>query len=135
MREILFRGKRAIDGKLVYGDYHKFTYTTSGTVLVTTHYIMGRTPIYKAPILVDPTTVGQYTGLTDKKGVKIFKGDILSVENPKPFRATIVCVKFEGGRWTAGVMDLYELPEQWPCTVIGNIHENPELLDEEESKC
>ena len=32
-------------------------------------------------------------------------------------------------------MDLYELPEQWPCTVIGNIHENPELLDEEESKC
>ena len=135
MREILFRGKRMTDGKWVYGDYHKYTCTTSSITPTPTHYIMGTDIRFKAQILVDPDTVGQYTGLTDKNGVKIFEGDILSIENPNPFKPAIEIVEFSKVRWTAGVMDLDEILNGWPCTIIGNIHENPELLSNEESQC
>lgn len=130
MREILFRGKRVGDGEWVVG-----TLVKMGPVGYVCHFIL---PDYASAfydIEVDPATVGQYTGLTDKNGVKVFEGDILSIENPHPFKPAIEIVEFSKVRWTAGVMDLDEILNGWLCTIIGNIHDNPELLSKEESQC
>ena len=130
MREILFRGKRVGDGEWVVG-----TLVKMGPVGYVRHFIL---PDYASAfydIEVDPATVGQYTGLTDKNGVKIFEGDILSIENPHPFKPAIEIVEFSKVRWTAGVMDLDEILNGWLCTIIGNIHDNQELLSKEDTKC
>ena len=122
MREIKFRGignARGVDyfGKFIYGD------------LI---HIGGEAFIQnddKAPdviaIRVDPKTVGQFTGLNDKNGKEIYEGDI--VRGPG-FGA--VSVYFDGGRFC-----LYFLGDEYwneyadKIEVIGNIHENPELLE------
>lgn len=130
MREILFRGIRVGCGEWVVGSLVKM-----GPVGYVHHFIL---PDYASAfydIEVDPATVGQYTGLTDKNGVKIFEGDILSIENPHPFKQSIRIVEFSTVRWTTGVMDLDETLNGWLCTIIGNIHDNPELLSKEESQC
>lgn len=118
MREILFRGKRIDNGEWVYGCYVKM-YDYEGNV---THHISP--PWCK----VDPETVGQYTGLDDKGGKKIFEGDILTF---KPsFGEETGIVGFDAGAFYAGnyCLSAALFYGEFDGVVIGNEFDNPELI-------
>lgn len=133
MREILFRGKEIGADRWVYGslDIHK-----SGVVVIMSDEIV--TSIYAR---VDPDTVGQFTGLTDKNGKKIFEGDVVKrcftlTRGPnKESRETQVgVVRYDNVTCGYLIRGACNLRRQWPgdtIEVIGNIHDNPELMEGE----
>lgn len=124
MREIIFRGKRIDNGKWVYGDLAHFP----DKINIDPHEHGQPWRDYA----VIPETVGQYTGLTDKNGKRIFEGDIVKAYN--------ICGEEEG----TGVVYWSELFVAWhyannKCMygddiasyeVIGNIHNTPKLIKE-----
>lgn len=110
MREILFRGKRVDNGKWVEGFYcgdHPFI-NQSFIVIGSMEYH------------VIPKTVGQFTGLTDKNGIKAFEGDITD-EGPIIWHEEYLgfFIKHKDGQHSP----LYDIPF---FEVIGNIHDNSE---------
>ena len=135
MREILFRGYNKNIKRFIFGDLIHFE--NEFKIIDKSGY----------NFFVDTETVGQFTGLTDKNGVKIFEGDILEDK-----KGSILVVKF--GQFKAGKDD-YDI-EYMPvgfhilfsdegtycinlygdgyaisakeCSIVGNIHENSELL-------
>lgn len=141
MREILFRGKRVDNGEWIEGHYVRYGYTGKEN-----DYIV---PVYASDLYaieVIPETVGQYTGLTDKNGTKIFEGDILRL---KRF-GNVECGKIVFNTDTAGfefwreaMVGAYgekSTRKENLCAfaisaveiigkIRGNIHDNPELLD------
>lgn len=135
MREILFRGKRKNDGKWVYGFYER-TWLTNGEVIAV---ILDVEEPFRMQISheVIPETVGQYTGLTDKNGKRIFEGDIVSTDITRPYNIVEFrdgCFMFncnDGGEDYYDIMlpILREPQTQYEYgEVIGNIHDNPELM-------
>ena len=130
MREILFRGKRTDNGEWIEGFYSAEEYNP---YIGKIEYIPRIQIIGKCVSLgVIPETVGQYTGLTDKNGKRIFEGDIVKCVSDGE-QAVISWLKyfacfglsFDG--WCCG-FDNYDdnLPSDFE--VIGNIHDNPEIL-------
>lgn len=121
MREILFRGKRISNSKWVEG----FMYSQHFPLEFRDDFYIR---CYDTDYLVIPETVGQYTGLTDKNGVRIFEGDIAEYEgkyyvvrySEKYARFIFTRIGSEYAVFT--VFD-YER-----CEVIGNIHDNPNML-------
>ena len=145
MREILFRGKLKVDngehkkGDWVFGDLVRIK---DGEKTSTMIYGFGE---------VDPSTVGQYTGLTDKNGKKIFEGDVIKSDNGRISAISVVLYgKFEP-KLFYDLIERYVRPRPTEklyglfakstkgeemllseCShlieVIGNIHDNPKLL-------
>ena len=117
MREILFRGKRLDNGEWVYGSFLQVEHVDGS---FTTAIFQKKDAGGDAE--VSPATVGQYTGLTDKNGKHIFEGDIVKVDE-KHYE-----VKFVLGQFFIGI-NMPIAYKRFDCEIIGNIHDNPELLD------
>ena len=145
MREILFRGKSIDDGRFVYGYVGVFKGTTQIYVPFTEEEEKENEGHIFSHIgglwyTVQPETVGQFTGLTDKNGKKIFEGDILSTENGTFSNTGMGHILLYKGMWTSfygqdaiGRDCFDELHTVCGSReVIGNIHDNPELLEGKE---
>jgi uncharacterized phage protein (TIGR01671 family) len=118
MREILFRGKRTDNGEWVQGSL--FAECSRVEIIRGTCNNIGIEGVG-----VIPGTVGQYTGLTDKNGKRIFEGDIVKIEN------RFYTVSFEKGCWVIlGKSQFWDFLQTnaKDSEIIGNIHDNPELL-------
>ena len=116
MREILFRGKRMDNGEWIEGDLVHSVYKIGDTCVGKFGWTLGMHQ-------VDHYTVGQYTGLNDKNGKRIFEGDILSLRTGRPH-----VVRFEDG---AFVLENTAIPMRFAIKfeVIGNIHDNPDFME------
>ena len=127
MREILFRGKRKDNGNWILGSLLNFRENTY-IIPHNSEYCYDDTEKLAFDVEyfeVSFETVGQYTGLTDKNGKKIFEGDILIWG----FEIYIITYIEEYGQFlgTNGEAK-YGLTPADESEVIGNIHDNPELL-------
>jgi uncharacterized phage protein (TIGR01671 family) len=133
MREILFRGKRVDNGEWVEGflviaedtfkpDDEKTCFILEADVSYFGH---GE---FSGVERVDPETVGQFTGLTDKNGKKIFEGDIVTMPAYAGGKHKAV-VYFKSGKFAVDGSN-YSFKDIAPkrMEVIGNIHDNLELL-------
>lgn len=139
-REILFRGKRVDNGKWVYGFYGEFHNRPIHDAPNSCQIFELREDAYLCGSAIGgiwheviPSTIGQYTGLIDKNGTRIFEGDILKQKrygmSEAPFS---VDWNAEGAGWYFVDVDGHT-DELWQsicnsCTVVGNIHDNPDML-------
>ena len=131
-REILFRGK------------HDRRYTSRDEWVYGVPYFdhdddcIIATDNYKLVVIAE--TVGQFTGLTDKNGVKIFEGDIVTIENPNISDDEYGIVKFDNDgamfivEFDTFTVDFGNNIDGNQCEIIGNIFDNPELLKGEENE-
>ena len=134
MREIFFRGKRIDNGEFIIGSY---AVKGIGTDLKK-HFIvqcefngaLTGYPFYFTDIEVNKATVGQFTGLLDKNGTRIFEGDIIKYVKNNIVHTGVV-------KYFKDAFDVYlhgtNAHSLRSCLdtleVIGNIHDNPELLE------
>jgi uncharacterized phage protein (TIGR01671 family) len=129
MREILFRGKREGSGEWAYGYYvaadnkpYIFTGKMGLSQVTAAHRLM-----YKdfERYEVIPETVGQYTGLKDKNGARIFEGDIVE------YKTLRLLVRFAEEYGCFTVDDKFWMSAYNEFDIIGNAHDSPELLGRE----
>ena len=139
MREILFRGKRIDNGEWIEGSLSTEYYQNHGVVMIS--------PSEDENYKVDPSTVGQYTGMTDKNDKKIFEGDIYTWKDDYgDYHACLICFGeyFDeySGKYATTANGFYlktlkgetfNFAGSGYCEIeiSGNIHDNPKLLEEQ----
>lgn len=140
-RKIKFRGKRLDNGEWVYGHYADYIHPDCG--------IPSPSVIYPLPdcgnmiVAVDPSTVGQFTGLYDRNGKEIYEGDVVEIisyytsPREKEMSRTRAVIMFDetlayflGKSKSAS----FTMTCASNMEVVGNIHDNPELICNEQSK-
>ncbi len=134
-REILFRAKMWDESKWVCGT---FSYEEGGVPKI---YELVWDENYHTYVPEDcdiiPESLGEYTGLTDRNGVKIFEGDIIRYCPVRDGEVKTGCVSWSenNGAYIIEVMD-GSVDAFWvhtvifgKCEIIGNVHDNPELLE------
>lgn len=132
MREIIFRGKRIDNGEWVEGYLCKKFFQEVPhdryLIMYKTEYDTKRWQPDYMTAEIDPETVGQYTGLTDRNNKKIFEGDIVTMPAYGGGRHKSI-VYFKGGKFAVDGSN-YSFKDIAPkyMEVISNIHDNPELL-------
>lgn len=141
MREILFRGKRRDNGEWVVGQLIRYNDGRARIVETGENvfcYEMDISIIQTVAHHVIPETVGQYTGLC-KNGKKIFEGDIAKekdvIHNGEiQIKGDTYAVEMAEGCWfaTCGEVMWFLGEKSKELEIIGNIHDNPELLEEGE---
>ena len=152
MREILFRGKCVDSGEWVYGNFieDKWGDDNGNTIyaILQDRVAPGIVELW-TPVRVIPETVGEYTGLKDKNGKKIFEGDIVRLHYFYEAVDPTTLGRYEAEQtiiatiriWNMGVgfdpvgddiggylCDWIDSPQD-ELDIIGNIHDNPELLE------
>ena len=142
MREMLFRGKRIDTGEWIEGS---LAYVEENFFIVLPYIKWNERLDCEAPVFipVDPDTIGQYTGILDKNGVKIFEGDIV-LNRPEDLKAVVkygeynpevteraygVQIHLHGLYATSETGNDLVLSPSPILKVIGNIYDNPELLE------
>lgn len=129
MREVLFRGKRTDNDEWIGGYFGiKRAFTKDGEKLI--YCIMQETCdcrceyTYFTDYEVNPETVGQFTGLTDKNGKKIFEGDILKNEAGTlcsgSYEAEVI---YSNGDLIAEGFVIFEPSEFKYCEIVGNVYD------------
>ena len=136
MREILFRAKRLDNGEWVEGLLiHICLFSINENEEIDEEYVLGIQRLNKS-YQIDPTTLCQYTSLEDMNGKKIFENDIVEVwEDDEKCDYIIVwddCIlaieaETRDGRYRNNTFSLHAVDS---ICVIGNIFDNPELLEE-----
>lgn len=139
MREILFRGKRVDNEQWIYGYYIKATHhwhekgIHEDWIVCRASQNGGWFTIQNRYAVI-PETVGQYTGLTDRNGKKIFEGDIVVVY-ARGYH-TVCTVSWAETVAHFQLWQVNTIPNtptalnlgNYDCEIIGNIHDKPELL-------
>lgn len=140
MREILFKAKSIQTGEWVEGYYTEYNGKTFIGINISIYSDIFE--VFYIPLIrwfeVDPKTICQFTGLCDKNGKKIWENDILMahLDESYPEDATYETVEWNVAGWvgheTGSIgrqyLDKFDLEHY---EVVGNIFDNPELLQEE----
>lgn len=117
MRNILFRGYSTVSKEWIYGD---LAHTTDRIVHISNEQCF---------VSVKPETIGQYTGVTDKNGVKIFEDDIVKLYLIDGIEKGVIKFNDIMCRFMFVTKDgSYGFDRDCIFEIIGNIHNNPELL-------
>lgn len=145
MREILFRGKRTGNGKWVSGYYvvrkrpyfkdkgANFEHIICDNLVIDDFNDKQFVDTIPITYSVDPETVGQYTGLTDVNGNKIFEGDLCLCDRniSKHIDKKVFEIKFDPETGFFGESDTSNIcpSDFYMCEIIGNVFDTPEFLE------
>lgn len=129
-REIKFRGKDIKTGEWLYVDLRNKESVTEAFIAT----------IHRCNVKINPITVGQFTGLLDKNGKEIYEGDIIQSYDSEgnPIKHYISW-RSDNAAYSATVLEyphlfcavIQDWIDEFEKEVIGNIHDNPELLKAE----
>uniref|UniRef100_UPI004029CC25 YopX family protein n=1 Tax=Ruminococcus bicirculans (ex Wegman et al. 2014) TaxID=1160721 RepID=UPI004029CC25 len=145
MREILFRGKRIANDEWVSGYYvarkrpyfkgkgADFEHIICDNLVIDDFNDKQFVDTIPITYSVDPKTIGQYTGLTDTNGNKIFEGDLCLCDRniSKHIDKKVFEIKFDPETGFFGESDTSNIcpSDFYMCEIIGNVFDTPEFLE------